>query len=107
MRRKMKPRRGEVWRVDFGIVVKVRPALVLSTEIDEKDRVVVGVVPHTTSVRGSRFEAAVSAPFLESGAFGVQGLAGAHPRQFLQKLGELKSDQMRTVENVVRLWLGL
>ena len=102
----MKPKRGEVRRVDFGMVVKVRPALVISVEIDESDRVVVGVVPHTTQVRGSRFEANVPVSFLEPGVFGVQGLAAVHPRQFLKRLGELTPEQMRAVEETIRRWLG-
>jgi mRNA interferase MazF len=51
-----KPSRGEVWLVDMGIAAKVRPALVLSIPIDDEERVLTTVVPHTTSVRGTRFE---------------------------------------------------
>ena len=51
------PARSEVWLVDFGMVAKVRPCLVLSISADEEnDRVLTTVVPHTTSTRESRFE---------------------------------------------------
>jgi mRNA interferase MazF len=62
------PKRGEVWLVDLGMAAKVRPALVLSIPANDEDRALATLVPHTTSVRGSRFEAAVSAAFLKAGA---------------------------------------
>jgi mRNA interferase MazF len=43
--------RGEVWIVDLGMVAKVRPCLVLSVPTDPQDRVLVTLVPHTTSFR--------------------------------------------------------
>jgi mRNA interferase MazF len=54
------PRRGEVWLVDLGMAAKVRPALVISIPAEDIDRALVTLVPHTTSPRQSRFEAAVS-----------------------------------------------
>ena len=48
--------RGEVWLADLGIAAKIRPALVLSIPLDPADRVLVTLVPHTTSVAGTRFE---------------------------------------------------
>ena len=53
------PQRGEVWMVDFGIAAKVRPAVVLSIEYKDDDRAIIGVVPHTTKLRGSQFELTV------------------------------------------------
>ena len=50
------PERGEVWQVDFGMTQKVRPALVISIPYEDADRALIGVVPHFTSLRGSRFE---------------------------------------------------
>ena len=51
--------RGELWLVDLGMAAKVRPALVVSVPADDADRALVTIVPHTTSLRGSRFEVAV------------------------------------------------
>lgn len=67
------PGRGEVWLVDLGMAAKVRPCLVVSTRIEDEDRALVTLVPHTTSTRGTRFEADVNTPFLKSGAFDAQG----------------------------------
>ena len=49
-------KRGEVWQVDFGLAAKVRLALVLGCDIADEDRVLVAVVYHTRSLRGSRYE---------------------------------------------------
>ena len=62
------PQRGEVWLVDLGLAAKLRRALVVSVLPGDADRAVVTIVPHTTSLRYSRFEAAVSVPFLKAGA---------------------------------------
>ena len=36
--------RGEVWQVDFGIAAKLRPALVMGSDIADEDRVLVALV---------------------------------------------------------------
>ena len=59
------PKRGEVWQVDFGITAKVRPALVISLPYADADRALIGVIPHTTSVRDSQFEVAVHTRYLK------------------------------------------
>jgi len=66
--------RGELWLVDLGMAAKVRPALVVSVPADDTDRALVTIVPHTTGLRGSRFEISVSVPVLRAGAFDVQNL---------------------------------
>ena len=48
------PSRGEVWIVDLGMAAKVRPCLVISIAARDQDRALVTVVPHSTSIRGSR-----------------------------------------------------
>jgi mRNA-degrading endonuclease toxin of MazEF toxin-antitoxin module len=55
-RKREVPERGEVWQVDFGVTQKVRPALVISVPYGDTDRALIGVIPHTTAVRGSQFE---------------------------------------------------
>lgn len=68
------PVRGEVWLVDLGMTAKVRPCLVVSSEIGDADRALVCLVPHTTSTRQTQFEAAVNTTFLKAGAFDARGL---------------------------------
>ena len=73
------PRRGEVWLVDLGMAAKVRPALVISVPAEDADRALVTLVPHTTSPRQSRFEAAVPVPFLARVAhYELRGLKANH-----------------------------
>lgn len=84
------PDRGEVWLTDLGIAAKIRPCLILSVPPDPQDRVLFTVVPHTTAVRGSRFEVAVPKPFLKTGAFDAQGLVTVVRPRLQKKLGELR-----------------
>jgi len=102
------PARGEVWIVDLGMVAKIRPCLVLSVPADKEcDRVLVTLVAHTTSLRGSRFEVSVSARFLKPGAFDGQNLITIPSAKLVRRIGRLNDNQLGAVEDVVRLWLGL
>ena len=101
------PGRGEVWLVDLGLTAKIRPCLVISTAIDDVDRALVTLVPHTTSVRGTRFEAVVDVPFLKPGAFDAQGIASAQTTRAIRLLGKLNAQQMHPVERAICRWLAL
>ena len=46
--------RGELWRVDLGYLGKVRPVLVVSVPFLDHERTLCLVVPHPTSVIGTR-----------------------------------------------------
>lgn len=80
--------RGELWLVDLGMAAKVRPAPVVSVPADDAGRALVTIVPHTTSLRASRFEVAVSVPVLRAGAFDVQNLTIPHAK-LVRRLGVL------------------
>ena len=99
-------RRGEVWLVDLGMGAKIRPALVVSMAAEDSDRALVTLVPHTTSPRQSRFEAAVSAPFLPAGVFDAQNLITIPDAKLVRQLGKLGGAQLAVVERAVCLWLG-
>ena len=101
------PQRGEVWLVDLGLAAKVRPALVLSVPAGDTDRALVTLVPHTTSLRGSRFEVSVPVPFLRPGGFDTQGLVTIPLAKLIRRLGRLHPIQLGQVEQGVRAWLGL
>jgi mRNA interferase MazF len=100
------PARGEVWLVDLGYVAKIRPCLVISIPALMQDRALATLVPHTTSPRGSRFEVDVKVRFLKPGAFDVQNLVTIPQTKLLKKLGELDSEQLSQVEDVLLFWLG-
>lgn len=102
------PNRGDVWLVDLGLVAKVRPCLVVSIPADDdSDRVLVSLVPHTTSTRGSRFEVESRVRFLKQGAFDAQNLVTVPAVKLIRRLGQLSDEQMKAVEASLRAWLGL
>jgi len=101
------PGRGEVWLVDLGMVEKIRPALVISGNCGESDRDVITVVPHTTTLRGSRFEINVPLPFLKPGAFLVQSPATVPRVRALKLLGRMSELQIRGIEDGLLEWLEI
>lgn len=102
-----KPQRGEVWLIDLGMVAKVRPCLVLSIPPADDDRSLMTLVPHTTSVRGSRFEVVVPVRFLRKGAFDTQNLVTIPIVKGVRYLGSLTVEEMASIEVTIRVWLGL
>ncbi|MCI0377364.1 MAG: type II toxin-antitoxin system PemK/MazF family toxin [Gemmataceae bacterium] len=99
--------RGEVWLGDLGLAAKVRPGLVLSVPPDPQDRILVTLVPHTTSVQGTRFEVVVPKKFLSPGAFDAQGLVTVATARLIRKLGDLLPNELALVEDAVKRWLSL
>ena len=90
-----------MWLVDFGLVGKVRPSVVISTSVGDLDRALITVVSHTTAVRGTEYEAQTDVFFLKRGAFDAQGLQTVPVTRAMRLLGVLKDDQMQQVERVV------
>ncbi len=101
------PERGEVWIVDLRLAAKVRPALVLSIPATDKDKALVTVVPHTTSLRDTRFEVRISVTFLHPGGFDTQSLATIPFAKLVRRLGCITPQQLSQVEYSVCMWLGL
>lgn len=98
--------RGEVWLVDLGYVAKVRPCLIISIPALDRDRALTTLIPHTTSLRGSRFEVQVNVRFLREGVFDVQNIITIPQAKLLRKLGSLTPEQMAEVEKILLFWLG-
>jgi mRNA interferase MazF len=101
------PARGEVWIVDLGMAAKVRPAVVLSVPPADADRALVTLVPHTTSLRGSRFEVPTKLPFLKPGGFDAQGLVTVPFVRLVRSIGQLRGQDLAAVEKAVCAWLGI
>jgi mRNA interferase MazF len=94
--------------VDLGLAAKVRPCVVVSVPLEDTDRSLVTVVPHTTSLRQSRFEVTAASPrFLKSGAFDVQGIVTVPTVRLMNRLGTLSGDQIRALEKAICSWLGI
>src|SRR5947209_5226806 len=99
------PQRGEIWLVDLGLAAKVRPALVMSVPPSQSDRALVTLVPHTTSLRGSRFEVPFQVPFLRPGGFNAQGLITIpSPSCFAVSAGSRRRNSRRSRRVSVHGW---
>jgi mRNA interferase MazF len=95
---------GEIWRVDFGMAAKVRPALVLSDYPRDEELALLVVIPHTTAVRGNRWELALPKPFLKPGVFHLQQIQPISLAHFDARLGVLTPEEFKRVkETLVRL----
>ena len=99
--------RGDVWLADLGYTAKVRPCLILSVPIEPQDRVLVSLVPHTTSLQGTRFEVSVPKRFLKPGAFDAQGIVTVAQARLIRRLGKLQPGELALVEEAVKQWLAL
>ena len=91
----------------WAIWAKVRLVLVLSVPFLDHERTLCLVVPHTTSVIGTRFEVAVEHPAVRAGAFDVQQTAAVQAVKFVRRLGALNANEMNTVEQALAQVLGL
>lgn len=101
------PRRGEVWLVDLGLAAKIRPCLVIGVPGADEDRTLVTVVPHTTSLRGTRYEVSIATRFLRAGGFDAQGIVTVPTVRLMRPLGNLSAEQLGAVVDGVCLWLGI
>lgn len=102
----MTPRRGEVRLLDLGMAEKVRPALIVSVAYGDDDRALITVIPHTTSLRGSRYEIPVPVPFLKPGAFLVPNVATYPVVRAVRRLGAVRGEQLEMITAGMLRWLG-
>lgn len=93
--------------VDLGLAAKIRPCLVISVPIGEPDRSLVTLIPHTTTLRQSRFEVPAPVKFLRPGAFDAQGIVTVPTVRLMNRLGTLTAEQIQAVEKGVCAWLGI
>lgn len=100
-------RRGEVWLVDLGLAAKTRPALIANIPFLDHERAVYLVLPHTTAVRGTRFEVTMNLNWLEHGAFDAQGIRNIPGAVLIRRLGALTDDQMKQAEAAIRRVFGI
>lgn len=103
------PGPGEVWVVDFGLVAKQRPVLILAYPQPRDARALVVVVPLTSQIRELRGEVDIGKPrwLPKHSAVNVQGFASIDPHALVRKLGKLPGEQFRTVKGAIRELLAL
>ena len=92
-----RPTPGEVWSVDLGLAAKVRPCLVVSDYPGDDELALIVIVPHTTAVRGNRWEFPISKPFLKPGVFHLQQLQPVSLPRVVNRLGSLSMEEFRAV----------
>jgi mRNA interferase MazF len=98
-----KPQPGDIWRIDFGIAAKVRPALILGRYPADDELALVVVIPHTTALRGNRWELALPKSFLKPGAFHLQQIQPVSLARLDAYLGSLTAEELAIVRaRVVR-----
>jgi mRNA interferase MazF len=95
----LKPQIGEVWQVDLGIAGKVRPCLLLTDYPTDDELALVTVLPHTTAVRGNKWEIAVPKPFLKPGVFHLQQVQSVSVARLMRRLGVLSNAELQSVRD--------
>jgi mRNA interferase MazF len=98
---------SEVWLVDLGMTAKVRPCLVLSDYPADDELALIVVIPHTTAVRGNRWEYAVRKPFLQAGAFHLQQVQPVSLPRLERKLGLLTTTEFQYLGRTLAKLLNL
>jgi mRNA interferase MazF len=90
---------SEVWMIDLGMVAKVRPCLLLTDYPADDELALITVLPHTTALRGNRWELAVPKPFLKPGAFHLQQVQSVSISRLERRIGILTAEEWTTVQN--------
>jgi mRNA interferase MazF len=101
-----KPAPGEIWRVDLGLTAKVRPCLVMS-DYPAQEELALALVPHTTAIRGNRWEFTCTKSFLKPGVFHLQQIQPVSLSRLETKLGALTTDEFRMLGNQLAMLLKL
>src|SRR5437868_12142605 len=108
----MSPKRGEVWRADFGMGGKVRPIIIISRIDTDPPRKLAIYIPITTQNRGSKYEVTLPrrAFLTEGSTANVQGIGSdnmADESFFLKKLGDLPESAMKEIEQALLFAVGM
>ncbi len=98
---------GEIWTVDLGMAAKVRPCLLLTDFPEDDELALITVLPHTTSLRGNRWELTIPKPFLKPGAFHLQQIQSVSVARLVRKPGAVTPQEWRQVQDKLRALFSL
>ena len=98
---------GDVWMIDFGMIAKVRPALLLTGPPADDELDLVTVLLHTTALRGNRWELNIPKTFLKAGAFHLQQVQTVSTVKLERRLGTLNDEEMSRVLDALAGRLGI
>ena len=98
---------GEVWLVNLGLAAKVRPCLILSEHPTDDELALVIVIPHTTAIRGNRWELAIPKRFLKAGVFHLQQIQPVSLARIERRLGSVTQDEFQIVKTALIRLLNL
>ena len=87
--------------VDMGMAAKVRPCLLLTDFPADDELALITVLPHTTSLRGSRWELAIPKSFLKEGAFHLQQIQSVSVAHLMRKLGVVTDSEWQQVQGKI------
>ncbi len=100
-------RRGDVWMMDLGIAAKVRPCLLLTDFPAEEELALITIAPHTTSLKGNRWEIKLELPYLREGAFHLQQIQSVPINALMRRLGVLSDADYEVILNKLAERLSL
>jgi len=86
----------------MGIAGKIRPCLLLTDYPADDELAMVTVVPHTTALRGNRWELSLPNHFLRTGAFHFQQIQSISVARLMRRLGKLREKEMALVSGMLR-----
>jgi mRNA interferase MazF len=89
------------------MVAKVRPCLLLTGYPADDELALITVLPHTTALRGNRWELAFPKSFLKPGAFHLQQVQSVSIARLERRLGALTAEEFTKVRQHLADYLGL
>jgi mRNA interferase MazF len=89
------------------MVAKVRPCLLLTDYPADDELALVTVLPHTTALRGNRWELPLPKHFLKPGAFHLQQVQSVSIARLDRRLGFLAPEEWSKVRERHTVYFGL
>ena len=77
----------------------MRPCLLLTVYPTDDELALITVLPHTTAVRGNKWEIAIPKPFLKPGAFHLQQIQSVSVARLMRRLGVLSDAELQGVRD--------